>query len=89
MSTPGWIKVKFIGGPLNGERDDHPLMNTFRLNVPGNTEGFYMGDSLNYYWQPTQPQEKRPVDKGGLGERWLLRLAKRVVKFLESAGVRE
>lgn len=37
----------------------------------------------------TCTEKRKRVDKGGLGERWLLRLAKRVVKFLESAGVQE
>lgn len=48
--TPGWIKVEFVGGPLDGEGEVHPLMNAWRLEVPGHPEGFYRSSVFANPW---------------------------------------
>ncbi len=51
----GWIKVEFIGGPLDGPGEVHPAMNS-RLTVANNPGGVYIlshgPPDATYVWYP-------------------------------------
>lgn len=51
------IPVEFVGGPLDGEGEVHPLHNVMCLNIEGHPGGYYtinpyqLGDGKLYWIQ--------------------------------------
>lgn len=49
------IPIEFVGGPLDGAGEVHPLMNMIYLKVEGHPEGYYSVNPYNpfdgkMYW---------------------------------------
>lgn len=54
MSEDFMLPVEFVGGPLDGEGEVHPLKNVAHLVVQGHPEGYYSVNPYHYdgklYW---------------------------------------
>ena len=49
MSEPSIVEIEFIGGPMDGPHQVHPMAN-YILRVPENPEGYYVRCAGKYWW---------------------------------------